>query len=193
MYSLSQSVFNDLFMKKLFIVQLLTLFVFTAFSQVKLPRIIRDSMILQRDEKIKIWGWASGSEKVNLRFNGKVYKTKADAAGKWMILLPPTKAGGPYNMDISASNKISIKEILFGDVWFCSGQSSHERRIIGTSARMSSGAKVGAAAYPITSVGCGSPTFMVGQPDLEAGVTASTGLFFCACFGPSRPRFDFRS
>jgi len=98
--------------------------VFTAFSQVKLPRIIRDSMILQRDEKIKIWGWASVNEKVNIRFNGKVFKTKADAAGKWIVQLPPTKAGGPYNIDITASNKISIKEILFGDVWFCSGQSN---------------------------------------------------------------------
>ena len=106
---------------------IIILILFTAFSasaQVKLPQLIRDSMILQRDEKIKIWGWASAREKVNIRFKGKSYNTKADANGKWMIQLPPTPSGGPYSMDITASNKITIREILFGDVWFFSGQSN---------------------------------------------------------------------
>jgi sialate O-acetylesterase len=38
-------------------------------------------------------------------------------------MLSPMKAGGPYTLDISASNKISLKDILIGDVWICSGQS----------------------------------------------------------------------
>ena len=97
---------------------------YTSQGQVKLPKLVRDSMILQRDVPANIWGWASPNEKVNIRFNGKVYKTKADMAGKWIMQLPPTKAGGPYNMDITASNKITLREILFGDVWFCSGQSN---------------------------------------------------------------------
>ena len=96
----------------------------TIHAQVKLPQIVRDSMILQRDAKVNIWGWAAVNEKVNVKFNGRVYKTKADASGNWKVQLPPTKAGGPYSIDITASNKISIKEILFGDVWFCSGQSN---------------------------------------------------------------------
>ena len=96
----------------------------TIHAQVKLPQIVRDSMILQRDAKVNIWGWAAVNEKVNVKFNGRVYKTKADASGNWKVQLPPTKAGGPYSVDIIASNKISIKEILFGDVWFCSGQSN---------------------------------------------------------------------
>ena len=45
-------------------------------AQVKLPQIIRDSMILQRDAKINIWGWASKGEKVSVKFNGKTYRTK---------------------------------------------------------------------------------------------------------------------
>ncbi len=81
-------------------------------------------MILQRDEKIKLWGWAKQAEKVSIRFNGKQYSTKTGADGKWQVLLPPTKAGGPYTMDISASNKITLKEILVGDVLLCSGQSN---------------------------------------------------------------------
>lgn len=96
----------------------------TATAQVKLPRIIRDSMILQRDEKVNVWGWASAGEKVKVKFNGKSYQTKADANGNWKVQLPPTKAGGPHTINIAASNKISLKEILFGDVWFCSGQSN---------------------------------------------------------------------
>jgi sialate O-acetylesterase len=81
-------------------------------------------MILQRDAKVNIWGWASVNEKVNVKLNGKSYKAIAGADGKWLITLPPAKAGGPHTIDIIASNKITLKEILFGDVFFCSGQSN---------------------------------------------------------------------
>jgi len=93
-------------------------------AQVKLPRLVRDSMILQRDVPVKIWGWAAKGEKVTVKFNGKNYKTKTGSDEKWSVLLSPMKAGGPYTMDISASNKLSLKDILIGDVWFCSGQSN---------------------------------------------------------------------
>src|SRR4030095_6332294 len=95
-----------------------------SYSQVRLPGIIRDSMILQRDVNINIWGWASKNEKVQIKFNGKSYKASTGADGKWLARLSPMKAGGPYIMEISASNKIILKEILVGDVWFCSGQSN---------------------------------------------------------------------
>lgn len=93
-------------------------------AQIRLPQIIRDSLILQRDVKVNIWGWASAGEKITVVFNGKKYKTKTAADGKWKIQLVPTKAGGPYSMIIEGKNKITLKEILFGDVWFCSGQSN---------------------------------------------------------------------
>jgi len=93
-------------------------------AQVKLPRLVRDSMILQREAAIKIWGWASKDEKISVRFHNKTYKTKADAEGNWSVLLSPMKAGGPYTMVIAGKNKITLKEILIGDVWFCSGQSN---------------------------------------------------------------------
>src|SRR6185295_7307032 len=93
-------------------------------SQVRLPAIIRDSMILQRNININIWGWASKNEKVKIKFNSRSYKVSAGADGKWLARLSPVKAGGPYTMEISASNKIILKDILVGDVWFCSGQSN---------------------------------------------------------------------
>ncbi len=118
-------------MRLFFVVTTVLLFISQqSFSQVKLPRLVRDSMILQRDIKIKIWGWSAKDEKVSVKFNGKSYKTKADTNGKWSVLLSPMKAGGPYTMDIAGSNsrnpadKITLKDILIGDVWFCSGQSN---------------------------------------------------------------------
>jgi sialate O-acetylesterase len=111
-------------MKKLRAVCLLLLASFACVSQVRLPRLIRDSMILQRDANVNVWGWAAANEKISLRFKNKTYKTSADKSGKWLIKLPPTAAGGPYTMDITAGNKITLREILFGDVWFCSGQSN---------------------------------------------------------------------
>jgi sialate O-acetylesterase len=93
-------------------------------AQVRLPRLVRDSMILQRDAPIKIWGWASKNEKVTVKFNGRSYKTKAGGDSRWSVLLQATKAGGPYTMEIAGSNKIVLKDILIGDVWLCSGQSN---------------------------------------------------------------------
>ena len=101
-----------------------------SFSQVKLPRLVRDSMILQRDMKVKIWGWASKGERVSVKFNGKSYKTKTNANGDWSLLLPPMKAGGPYTMDISGKNKITLNDILIGDVWLCTGQSNMVHQMI---------------------------------------------------------------
>lgn len=93
-------------------------------SQIILPRLVRDSMILQRDSKIKIWGWASKGEEVKIKMNGKSAKTKTGADGKWTALLPAMKAGGPYTMEVNGKNKITLKDVLIGDVWFCSGQSN---------------------------------------------------------------------
>lgn len=110
-------------MKQLMIISLCCC-LYTAKAQVKLPRLVRDSMILQRNEKIKLWGWAAPAEKVKVHFRNAYYKATAGADGRWMVYLPPTKAGGPYNITIAASNNIVLHDVLFGDVWLCSGQSN---------------------------------------------------------------------
>ena len=81
-------------------------------------------MVLQRDINLKIWGRASKGEVVKIKFNGKSAKAKAGNDGKWMAFLPPMKAGGPYSMEITGKNKITLKDVLIGDVWLCSGQSN---------------------------------------------------------------------
>ncbi|OXA86317.1 sialate O-acetylesterase [Flavobacterium hibernum] len=112
-------------MKK--IILLLTILLsFAVNAQIKLPRLISDGMILQRDTKVKIWGWASPKEKIQLDFNHKTYKAETNAEGKWTIVLPSQKAGGPYEMTLKGNSTIVLKNILFGDVWVCSGQSNME-------------------------------------------------------------------
>jgi len=96
----------------------------TAFSQVRLPRLISDGMVLQRNADVKIWGWAAADEKIRINFRDKTYHTTADKNGDWAIILLESKAGGPYQMEIQASNQIILKNILIGDVWVCSGQSN---------------------------------------------------------------------
>ncbi|QJX49336.1 sialate O-acetylesterase [Hymenobacter taeanensis] len=95
-------------------------------AQVRLPKLVSNGMVLQRDTKVNIWGWAKPSEKVALKFNGKTYQATTGPAGKWQISLPALKAGGPYQMDITASNNITLKDVYVGDVWLCSGQSNME-------------------------------------------------------------------
>lgn len=108
---------------------LLTLTVFFACmqllcAQVRLPHLISDSMVLQRGAPIHIWGWAAPGEEVSVQFNNKAYKIKTAADGKWTVTLSSMQAGGPYDMQITASNSITLKNILIGDVWICSGQSN---------------------------------------------------------------------
>ena len=98
----------------------------TTFAQIKLPQLIRDNVILQRDTDLKVWGWADKNEKVTLNFVGEKFTTTANEDGEWEIELPAQKAGGPYKMTFSASNKVEVNNILFGDVYLCSGQSNME-------------------------------------------------------------------
>lgn len=104
-------------MKKL----LFLLLSFSAFADVKLPSLVSNGMVLQRDIPVKIWGWANPGEKVTVSFKGKKIRSSADAMGNWSATLPATPAGGPYEILV---NEIRLQDVLFGDVWLCSGQSN---------------------------------------------------------------------
>ncbi|MFY7909137.1 MAG: sialate O-acetylesterase [Emticicia sp.] len=98
--------------------------IYTAKAQIRLPKLISDNMVLQRDQPIKIWGWAEPKEKITLTFNKKSFKTTTAENGKWEILLPAQPTGTGFEMLLKGKNEISIKNIAFGDVWLCSGQSN---------------------------------------------------------------------
>ncbi|ALR29610.1 9-O-acetylesterase [Chryseobacterium sp. IHB B 17019] len=92
-------------------------------AKIKLPTLVSDGMVLQRNQKLNVWGKADAGEKVEIKFLNKKYNTTADPTGNWKIMLPEQKAGGPYTMTI---NEITLKDILIGDVWLASGQSNME-------------------------------------------------------------------
>lgn len=115
----------------LFLLCLLFFFAFPGYTQIRLPNLLCDSMVIQRDAEIKVWGWASPGEKVNVSFNGKHGGAIAGSDGKWLLKLPPMKAGGPYKMELKGKNTLVLTDILIGDVWLCSGQSNmvHQMRL----------------------------------------------------------------
>jgi sialate O-acetylesterase len=95
-------------------------------AQVRLPHIFGDNMVLQREKPIAVWGWANAKEKISVKFHGQTKTTVTDKNGKWKISLNPEKAGGPYELIVSGKSIVSIKNVLVGEVWICSGQSNME-------------------------------------------------------------------
>lgn len=98
-------------------------------ANVKMPLLFSDGMVLQRDKKIPIWGFADSNEKIEVHFNKQIQKTTADKNGKWTLNLNSEKAGGPFELIIIGKNKITIKNVLVGEVWICSGQSNMEFQV----------------------------------------------------------------
>ncbi|RYE26785.1 MAG: sialate O-acetylesterase [Sphingobacteriaceae bacterium] len=96
------------------------------YAKITLPELVSNGMILQRNQRIAVWGWADNQEKITINFKNKTYTTTTGANKEWKIWLPSMSAGGPFTMSIKGSNQILIKNILIGDVWLCSGQSNME-------------------------------------------------------------------
>ncbi|MBN1491957.1 MAG: 9-O-acetylesterase, partial [Phycisphaerae bacterium] len=97
----------------------------SASAEVRLPHVIGSNMVLQRDMRVPIWGWAEPNETVTIQLGEHKATTQADkTTGRWQLLLPATPAGGPHELIISGSNTLTLTNILFGDVWLCSGQSN---------------------------------------------------------------------
>ena len=109
-----------------FLLVILSIHSLMGFCEIRLPRLISDGAVMQRDTELKLWGWAAPDEVIALHFNEQTYSAKADELGNWWINLPPQPAGGPYEMVFEGSNKITLRNLLFGEVWLCSGQSNME-------------------------------------------------------------------
>ncbi|NUN99254.1 MAG: beta galactosidase jelly roll domain-containing protein [Saprospiraceae bacterium] len=97
------------------------------FAQLRLPRLLSSNAVLQRDLPLPLRGQAAKNSKITLNFAGNSYRAKADKNGHWQIQLPAMPAGGPFSMEISDGREvITLKNILIGDIWVCSGQSNME-------------------------------------------------------------------
>ncbi|MFQ6098543.1 MAG: sialate O-acetylesterase, partial [Armatimonadota bacterium] len=93
-------------------------------ADVKVPAIIGDNMVLQRGVKVPIWGTADGGESVTVRLGERRKATVADENGRWLVKFGPLSAGGPYELRIAGANTVTLKNVLVGEVWVCSGQSN---------------------------------------------------------------------
>jgi len=99
-----------------------------AAAEVRLPALISDHMVLQRETSVALWGWADPGEEVQVAVSwlaGHAAVT-ADAEGRWRVEVETGAAGGPYSIRFAASNQIEIEDVVFGEVWVCSGQSNME-------------------------------------------------------------------
>ena len=114
---------------KLLVPLLISVFAVVARAEVRLPAIIGDNMVLQQGVKVRIWGEANAGENVTVTFDKKAVSAVADAQGRWQVWIGPLKASGPSELTV---NGLTIRNVLVGDVWLCSGQSNMEWPLINT-------------------------------------------------------------
>ena len=94
-------------------------------AEVKLPVIFSDHMVLQRGEPVAIWGTAAPSESVKVTFGTQTQEAQAGADGKWKVTLAAMKEEAkPADLVVTGKNTVTIKDVLVGEVWVCSGQSN---------------------------------------------------------------------
>lgn len=111
--------------RSLFLFSILSVTVLS-YSNVKLNSLLSENMVLQRDMEVPVWGWADEGEKVTVEFGGQTISTITQN-GKWMIKLKPLKVSNtPQEMKVVGKNTLTVKNILVGEVWICSGQSNME-------------------------------------------------------------------
>ncbi len=85
-----------------------------------------DHMVLQRDREVRVWGWATPGARVRVSIAGTTSTADVGIGGDWRATIGPLAAGGPHEMTVTCGSVITIKDVLVGDVWLCSGQSNME-------------------------------------------------------------------
>ena len=111
-------------------------------AKVVLPPIFADNMVLQQNADAALWGKAEPGAKVTITNTWSKDKVvvSADAEGNWTAKIATPAAGGPYEMTFSDGEKLSLKNVLIGEVWICSGQSNMEMPMKGFRGQPTDGA-----------------------------------------------------
>jgi sialate O-acetylesterase len=105
----------------------------SATADVKLPAVLDSHMVIQRDQPVRIWGWAEAGEEVMVTLGEESRKTTADGAGRWLVELKAQKADGkPRRIKVAGNNTIDLEDVLVGEVWIGSGQSNMEWQLKNT-------------------------------------------------------------
>lgn len=97
-------------------------------SQIKLPSIFSDNMVLQQNSEATVWGWGDpGSEiKISGSWSKDTVKAKISNQSAWKMKLKTPAAGGPFTISIKGNEEVVLKNVMIGEVWICSGQSNME-------------------------------------------------------------------
>jgi sialate O-acetylesterase len=114
-------------------------------AEVRVPAVLADHMVVQRDHPVHLWGWAAPGEVVNVTFRGETVSATSDTFGHWGVFMKPGAAGGPFDILIRGTNAIHLSDVLVGDVWFASGQSNMEFKVKDAD---NSPAEIAGANYP---------------------------------------------
>ena len=105
-----------------------------------------ENAVLQRDRPLLIWGWASSKADVTVKFGGGTRVLRAADDGYWSVPIRPRPAGGPYSLEVSSGRQTETRSnLMFGDVWLCSGQSNMEFQVNGVN---NAAAEKASANYP---------------------------------------------
>ena len=105
-----------------------------AASRPFLASLFRDHAVLQRDQPIRIWGWADPGDTVTVSIAGVNAKASAEKSGRWNATLPAIAAGGPHVLEARSESGAhqTVSDVMVGDVWLCSGQSNMELQVLRT-------------------------------------------------------------
>ncbi|SFG20589.1 sialate O-acetylesterase [Oribacterium sp. WCC10] len=92
----------------------------------KLSRFLSDGAVLEHKKPIHIWGYGTPESKITAVFDGMTETTEINTEGRFDIDFPIHTAGGPYILTVSddQNHSITVKDIMVGAVWYCSGQSN---------------------------------------------------------------------
>ncbi len=138
------------------------------YAQPRLPNVFGDSMVLQRDVPLRIWGTAGPGEQLTVSLHHQKKNARADKNGNWQVTLAPEKAGGPYNLAVAGKKTIVLTGVLMGDIWFCSGQSNMEFPVKGWSGVLNADEVVRQASHPEIRLYT-VPRNVAASPSLQSG------------------------
>jgi len=101
----------------------------SVYAEIKLPAIVSSNMVLQRNTSVKLWGWADANEQITIKTSWlkTTINIQADANGNWSVDVQTTNSKERQSINLkSKTSNIALDNILFGEVWLCSGQSNME-------------------------------------------------------------------
>lgn len=123
-------------MKRITLLSVIVLLALSAHAQLRLPALVGDGMVLQRGTTVNIWGWAAAGKTISVTpsWSGATATATADATGRWKVAVPTTATATatataatpatPWEIHITGDGEVTLKDVLLGEVWVCSGQSN---------------------------------------------------------------------